>query len=59
MSAGADAAGRLLDLAHRALTEMESPAREVTAALRLAHTANPQSGVRTVLRHTGRHGGAR
>ena len=59
MSAGADAAGRLLNEAHRALTEMESPATEVTAALRLAHSTNPSTGVRKVLRRDERHGGKR
>lgn len=59
MSAGAEAAGRLLDEAHMVLRQENSPAREVTAALRLAHGADPRSGLRTVLLPTDRRGGAR
>ena len=53
MSAGAEAAARLLAEAHMVLRQKKSPAREVTAALRLAHAADPRAGIRTVLRRGG------
>lgn len=56
MSAGAEAAAHLLDQAHEVL--QGSPAREVTAALRLAHGRDPRAGLRTLLR-ADRRGGAR
>lgn len=59
MSAGAEAAGQLLDEAHQALRKMQSPAKHVTAALRMAHYANPSTGLRTVLRPDEQSGGAR
>jgi hypothetical protein len=59
VSAGAEAAGRLLAEAHQALREMESPAKHVTAALRMAHHANPSTGVRTLLLPDEQSGGAR
>ena len=57
MSAGAEAAAQLLAEAHMALRAMGSPAKKVTAALRLARSANSSTGVRTVLRQAKRGGG--
>lgn len=59
MSAGANAAAQLLAEAHMALRQQGSPAKEVTAALRLAHGRDPRSGLQTLLRQAQRRGGAR